>query len=105
MVTGEQVMTRTTGTLPAGWVVSSSGRLSVACEPDQLPSQFPFPTMDLIALDAALSSASRQSKARFAVYVGDLGDDTMARAQQILADVPTPDNAVLLAVSPDQRAI
>lgn len=106
MATGDKVMMRPeAGHLPLGWVVSSSGRLSVASEPGHLPLQYPFATMDLIALDAALSSASRQSKARFAVYVGDLGGDTMAGAQQILTDVPSPDNAVLLAVSPDQRAI
>ena len=39
------------------------------------------------------------------IYVGDLGSDTAARAREILADVPTPNNAVLLAVSPDQAAI
>ena len=106
MATGEQVVARPTAErLPVGWVVSSSGRLSVASEPGDLPLQYPFSTMDLIALDDALTSASRQSRARFSVYVGDLGPDTMATAQQILADVPTPGNAVLLAVSPDERAI
>ena len=49
MATGDQVMTRP-DTLPLGWVVSSSGRLSVASEPGHLPSQYPFATMDLIAL-------------------------------------------------------
>ena len=42
---------------------------------------------------------------RFAVYLGDLGVDTAATARDILAKVPTPDNAVLLAVSPNQKAI
>jgi hypothetical protein len=91
--------------LPAGWVVTSSGRLSIAADPTELPGQYPFPNMDLMALDTALTNASRQSKARFAVYVGDLGADTAASARAVLADVPTPNNAVLLAVSPDQRAI
>ena len=45
------------------------------------------------------------AKARFAVYVGGLGADTAATAREILAKVPTPDNAVLLAVSPNQKAI
>ncbi len=66
---------------------------------------YPFPIKDLVALDDALKYGSRASKARFAVYLGDLGGDTAARAREILAKVPTPDNAVLLAVSPDQRAI
>ena len=33
------------------------------------------------------------------------GADPAARSREILADVPTPNNAVLLAVSPDQRVI
>ncbi len=106
MATGEHAVVRRDGAaLPVGWAVSSSGRLSIAAEPDNLPSRYPFSTMDLVSLDDALTYGSRQSKARFAVYIGDLGADTTAGAQRILADVPTPDNAVLLAVSPDQRAI
>ena len=82
-----------------------AGRLSLASEPHEMPNQYPFATRELAKLDDALTYGSRQSKARFAVYVGDLGDDTAARAREILGDVPTPNNAVLLAVSPDQRCI
>jgi hypothetical protein len=67
--------------------------------------QYPFPARDLVTLDGALTEGTRQAKARFAVYVGDLGPDPAARARAILADVPTPNNAVLLAVSPDQHSI
>jgi hypothetical protein len=66
---------------------------------------YPFPIKDLVAIDDALKYGSRASHARFAVYLGDLGADTAARARELLARVPTPDDAVLLAVSPDQRAI
>ena len=66
---------------------------------------YPFPVKDLVVLDDALKFGSRAAKARFAVYLGDLGADTAATAREILAKVPTPDNAVLLAVSPNQRAI
>ena len=52
-----------------------------------------------------LKFGSRKAKARFAVYIGDLGADTAAKARDILQDVPTPNNAVLLAVSPNQKAI
>ncbi len=93
------------GSLPMGWAATSSGRLSIATEPDRLPGQYPFGSLELVTLDDALTQASRQSKARFAVYIGDLGTDTAARAREVLADVPTPGNAVLLAVSPDQHAI
>jgi len=106
VATGDYPATRSeSDRLPLGWAVTASGRLSVASDPSDLPGHFPFATADLMALDNALTNASRQSRARFAVYVGDLGADTAARAREVLADVPTPNSAVLLAVSPDQRAI
>jgi hypothetical protein len=91
--------------LPYGFAVTTSGRVSGVTEPGELSLHYPFPTSQLVELDDALKYGSRQSKARFAVYIGDLGSDTAARAREILADVPTPNNAVLLAVSPDQKAI
>ncbi|MBU9765833.1 DUF5130 domain-containing protein [Mycobacterium sp. TNTM28] len=91
--------------LPYGYALTSSGRLSGVTEPGELSVHYPFPTKDLVVLDDALKYGSRAAKARFAVYIGDLGADTAATARAILSKVPTPDNAVLLAVSPDQRAI
>ena len=91
--------------LPRGSVVTTSGRVSGVTEPGALSVHYPFSTIDLVALDDALKYGSRAAKARFAVYLGDLGEDTAATARDILAKVPTPDNAVLLAVSPNQRAI
>jgi hypothetical protein len=91
--------------LPRGWVLTTSGRVSGVTEPGELSVHFPFSIKELVAVDDALKYASRASKARFAVYLGDLGADTAARAREILAKVPTPDNAVLLAVSPNQSAI
>jgi hypothetical protein len=91
--------------LPRGFVVTSSGRISGVTEPGEASVTYPFPVEDLVVLDDALKYGSRAAKARFAVYLGDLGEDTAAEARDILAKVPTPDNAVLLAVSPNQRAI
>ena len=91
--------------LATGFVVTSSGRISGVTQPGAVSVDYPFPVKDLVVLDDALKYGSRTAKARFAVYLGDLGDDTAATARAILAEVPTPDNAVLLAVSPDQRAI
>ena len=91
--------------LPSGSVVTTSGRISGVTEPGALSVHYPFPVKDLVVLDDALKYGSRAAKARFAVYVGDLGPDTAARAREILANVPTPGNAVLLAVSPNQKAI
>ncbi len=104
MATGE-VTTIDPADLPYGSVVTYSGRVSGVTEPGELSLHYPFPTKQLVALDDELTYGSRASKARFAVYIGDLGDDTAERAREILAKVPTPNDAVLVAVSPDQRAI
>lgn len=99
------VATREPAELPHGSVITTSGRISGVTEPGELSVHFPFPTKDLVAIDDALKFGSRASKTRFAIYLGGLGNDTAARAREILADVPTPDDAVLLAVSPDQKVI
>ncbi len=91
--------------IPLGFVVTNSGRISGVTQPGELSVRYPFPIKDLVALDDALTYGSRAAKARFAVYIGDLGDDAAVRAREILAEVPTPNDAVLVAVSPDQRAI
>ena len=91
--------------LPYGSAITSSGRISGVTEPGELSVHYPFPTKELVILDNALKFGSRNAKARFAVYIGDLGEDTAATARELLARVPTPDNAVLLAVSPNQKAI
>jgi hypothetical protein len=91
--------------LPVGSVRTVSGRISAVTEPGELSVHYPFTTKQLVILDDALKYGSRGAKARFAVYLGELGEDTAAKAREILASVPTPDNAVLLAVSPNQRAI
>jgi len=101
-------LTKTVGSeleLPYGSAITASGRISGVTEPGALSVHYPFPNKDLVILDNALKFGSRAAKARFAVYIGDLGADTAATAREILAKVPTPDNAVLLAVSPDQKAI
>ena len=107
MASGEvaTVASKDIAKLPSGSVVTSSGRISGVTEPGDISVTYPFPVNDLVFLDDALTYGSRTAKARFAVYIGDLGANTAARAREILAKVPTPDNAVLLAVSPNQKAI
>lgn len=104
VATGE-VATIDQGDLPYGSAITYSGRISGVTEPGEASLHYPFPVKELVALDDALTYGSRASKARFAVYIGDLGSDTAERAGEILAKVPTPNDAVLVAVSPDQRAI
>jgi uncharacterized protein DUF5130 len=104
-VASGEVATIEPAELPKGSVITTSGRISAVTEPGELSVHYPLPIKDLVLIDDALKYGSRGSGARFAIYLGDLGTDTAARAREILAKVPTPDNAVLLAVSPDQRAI
>ena len=105
MASGEVAKVVDPANLPYGYAVTNSGRISGVTEPGDLSVHYPFSVKDLVVLDDALKYGSRGSKARFAVYLGDLGEDTAATARDILAKVPTPDNAVLLAVSPNQKAI
>lgn len=104
MASGE-VATIDPAELPYGSVITYSGRVSGVTEPGAVSVHYPFPIRDLAALDDALTHGSRASEARFAAYIGDLGADTAVRAREILAKVPTANDAVLVAVSPDQRAI
>ncbi|MFZ0902317.1 MAG: DUF5130 domain-containing protein [Mycobacterium sp.] len=104
MATGEVAVIQPTE-LPKGSVITTSGRISGVTEPGEVSVHYPFPINELVSLDDALTYGSRAAGARFAVYIGDLGSDTAARAREILGQVPTPNNAVLIAVSPDQHAI
>lgn len=105
LVVHGEVATIEPAELPKGFVITTSGRVSGVTEPGELSVHYPFPIGDLVAIDDALKYGSRASMTRFAVYIGDLGSDTAARAREILAKVPTPNNAVLLAISPNQRVI
>jgi len=104
-VASGEIATITPAELPKGSVITTSGRISGVTEPGDVAVLYPFPIDDLVTLDDALTYGSRAAGARFAVYIGDLGSDTAARAREILAKVSTPNNAVLVAVSPDQHAI
>ncbi|MGA8123505.1 MAG: DUF5130 family protein, partial [Mycobacterium sp.] len=104
MASGE-VATVTPAERPNGSVITTSGRISSVTEPGEVSVHYPFPISELVTLDDALTYGSRAAGVRFAVYIGDLGSDTAARAREILAKVPTPNDAVLVAVSPDQHAI
>ena len=95
---GGELAIRPESDLPVGWVITSSGRLSGVTEPGDVSVHYPFSTMDLVTLDDALTYGTRTSKARMAVYIGDLGDDTAVRARELLADVPTPKEAAHTAV-------
>ncbi|WP_433269588.1 DUF5130 family protein [Actinosynnema sp. CS-041913] len=104
MATGE--ITRVDpATLEEGAVVTNSGRVSAAkMYTPQAPS-LPFTPVQLAALDEALTLASRTTGLDFSVYLGALGSDTRARAEELHATTPRPSHAVLVAVSPGERAV
>ncbi|MEU6696877.1 DUF5130 family protein [Pseudonocardia sp. NPDC046786] len=92
--------------LPEGSVVTNSGRLSVAREfrePD--PSEQPFTPVQLARLDDALTLTSRETGLRFALYLGDLGEDARRTAVDLHSRIESYDDAVLVAVSPGQRLL
>ena len=68
--------------LPKGSVITTSGRISGVTEPGELSVHYPFPIKDLVAIDDALKYGSRASRARFAIYLGDLGSNTALRARE-----------------------
>jgi Domain of unknown function (DUF5130) len=92
--------------LPFGAVVTASGRVSAAeVYKDPSPNDHPFNPLQLSRLDEALTMASRETGLRFSVYLGDLGADATARAAQLHAELEGTTEAVLVAVSPEQRVV
>jgi hypothetical protein len=65
----------------------------------------PFTSRQLFRLDEALSAADRESGLTFSVYVGDLGEETRATAEELLDRLPDPGQSVLLAIDPAARAV
>lgn len=91
--------------LPFGAVVTNSGRVSAAKMYEPAEPATPFTVQQLARLDEALTFASRETGLAFSIYLGELGEDTRAEAAKLHASTDDPSNAVLLAVSPAQRAI
>ncbi|RBY75776.1 DUF5130 domain-containing protein [Geodermatophilus sp. TF02-6] len=65
-----------------------------------------FSYRELLRLDEALTMSSRETGLRFTLYIGDLGPQTRARAEELFGrsggDLA---ESVLLAVSPGQRVV
>jgi hypothetical protein len=90
-----------------GAAVMPAGRLSIARTIKPLPSTVPFSPVQLARLDETITLASRATGLDFSIYLGDLGPDTRARAEALHASIglPAASDAVLIAVSPGQRAL
>ncbi|MFD4462441.1 DUF5130 family protein [Nocardia sp. NPDC058480] len=91
--------------LPHGFAMTSSGRVSGVHEPGTVFDEVPFTDHERISLDNALTEATRATKVRFNIYLGDLGADPAAGADAILPNTPEAANSLLIAVSPNQGAI
>jgi hypothetical protein len=92
--------------LALGEGVMPSGRISVARKVEPAEPTSPFTPTQLARLDEALTLSSRSTGLHFTVYLGDLGEDTRARAERLHADLgASAPSAVLVAVSPGRRAV
>ncbi|MGW5073768.1 DUF5130 domain-containing protein [Rhodococcus sp. NPDC004095] len=92
--------------LPVGSAVTSSGRVSAVHRVGEpLDTALPFDTDELVALDDALTDATRATKVRFNAYVGPLGTDPAAGVTELFPNTPDAERSVLIAVSPNQRVI
>ncbi|MGW5703063.1 DUF5130 family protein [Amycolatopsis japonica] len=107
MATGELTHSSTAVDEEPGYgaAVTSSGRISAAKMYEPAGPISPFTTQQLARLDEALTLASRETGLDFSVYLGDLGDDTRATAEGLLASTDNAADGVVIAVSPGQRAI
>ncbi|HKS98156.1 MAG TPA: DUF5130 family protein [Rugosimonospora sp.] len=76
---------------------------SLAGRPEVLDG--PFTTPQLLRLDEALRLADESTSLQFSIYVGELDDPTREHAEKMHAQLTRPDDAILLAVSPNQRQL
>ncbi|MGX7731187.1 DUF5130 family protein [Rhodococcus sp. 2H158] len=90
--------------LPYGAALTASGRISRTRPLDGLFEGPPFRDRDMIALDDALTEATRATKVRFNVYVAD-ATDPAATTDAVFPTTPEAPNSVLIAVYPNQRSI
>ncbi len=94
-----------TGQAP-GEVLVGEGRISAARRITPVLPTLPFSKSQLVALDDELARASRHARIHFSIYLGDLGADTRARAEELHDSLGDwADDAVLVAVSPGQQVV
>ncbi|MGY4099988.1 DUF5130 domain-containing protein [Nocardia sp. R16R-3T] len=91
--------------LPHGSVVTSSGRVSGVHEAGAVFKEAPFSDDERLAMDNVLTEATRATKVRFNIYIGDLGADPAAGADAVFPSTPEAARSVLIAVSPNDKAI
>lgn len=65
----------------------------------------PFTTRQLLRLDEALRLADQNTGLTFSVYLGELDEPVRTHAERLHAQLSSPQRAVLVAVSPNQRLL
>ena len=87
---------------------TSAGTMATRADEAEAPDSL-FSYQELLRLDEALTMSSRETGLRFTLYIGDLGAQTRARAEELFErsahswhDLP---ESVLIAVSPCQRVV
>lgn len=91
--------------LPHGWVVTSSGRVSGVHHVGDMYDAPPFRDTERLLMDNALTDATRLTKVRFNIYIGDLAPDPGTSADALFPTTPDAPRSVLIAVSPNDRAV
>lgn len=106
MAAGELVQQSESGEAEFGVGITPLGRRSVAKMYEPATPSSPFSVQQLARLDEALTLASRETGIDFSVYLGELGSDSRAAAEQLHASIGEgASRSVLIAVSPGERVV
>ena len=89
---------------PGGPTLSEAPELTMS-EEGAAALDGPFTTRQLLRLDEALRVADQQTGLTFSVYIGDLMEPTRESAEALHRQIERAANAVLIAVSPNQRVL
>lgn len=93
-------------TLPLGFVVTTSGRVSGVRHPGDEPvDKSPFSQEQRVRMDHALTEATRRTGILWTIYIGKLSATPAAAAREMLSLVSDPARTVLIAVSPNEKQI
>jgi hypothetical protein len=106
VATGEIAAESDERQLEPGEAVMAAGRLSVARRVTPDRPRLPFSPGQLARLDEALTLSTRTTGIEFAIYLGDLTENTREQAEQLHASLGArAGEGVLIAVSPNQRRV
>ena len=92
--------------LPLGFVVTGSGRVSGVSHPlDEVVDKSPFTHEDRNRIDRTLVEATRRTGVLWTIYIGELGSASADRARELHSTLPRPEDSVLIAVAPGEKSI